>query len=114
MPRGAAKDIGAEFTNANGYTYVKTEQGWTPKQKVIAEEKLGRPLRLDERAYFADGDRRNFDPSNIDVKVVHDKKSPQGQLLIVQAKIDDLQAQLEEHEELKRRLQQQIAEQSAS
>jgi hypothetical protein len=113
MHRGAAKDVGAEFTNANGYTYVKTEHGWAPKQKVIAEEKIGRALNIDERAYFIDGDRLNLDPSNIDVKVVHDKRSPQGQLLIVQAKIDDLRSQLEEHEELKRRLEKQIAEQSA-
>lgn len=52
----------------NGYHYVK----WNGKRRllhhVIAEETLGRALDKDERVYFEDKDRTNFDPKNILVR----------------------------------------------
>ena len=61
-------EVGEEFVQPNGYTRVKTENGWVGKQRLVAEEKLGRSLKSNERVYFGDGDITNFDPNNIIVK----------------------------------------------
>lgn len=94
MSRGNSKPVGSEFTNANGYTYIKTETGWEPKAKIVAEAKLGRPLRGDERAYFKDGNRHNLHPDNIDVKTKRlSAKTPQ-------ARIAEIEFAISEHESL--------------
>lgn len=67
MPRGASSEVGTERIAANGYTYVKVEdRGWVLKHWLIWEQREGRqvdPLR--DMIRFKDGDRTNFDPSNI-------------------------------------------------
>lgn len=96
MSRGTTKAIGDTFTNQNGYTYVKGEDGWIPIHIVLAEEKLGRRLAENERAYYIDSNRTNHAPANIGVKVVYNKKSPQARLLVVRADIQDLKDKLED------------------
>ena len=86
MARGTAAKVGDRFTNANGYTYEKTEdRSWVGVHILIAEEKLGRKLREGERASFVDGDRSNLNPDNIVVKTRSDKKSPRARLAEVTA-----------------------------
>lgn len=110
MSRGNQKEVGSRFTNANGYTYEKTEdRRWVAVHLLIAEQFLGRKLHVEERVFFVDGDRKNLNPENIRVKVVYDKKTAQGKLVIVQAKIDDLKDQLSELEETKIQLLAEIA-----
>ena len=109
MSRGNAKPLGAEFTNANGYTYVKTEKGWEPKANVILEQKLGRPLGELERAVYLDGNRANLDPSNIGVKVIQ-SKSPKTQLAAIEYEIEETKAKLEDLRRKKAALEQEIAE----
>lgn len=110
MARGATKNVGDRFTNKNGYTYEKTESGWEPVQKLIAERKLGRSLIGNERAYFKDGDRTNLDPDNIGVKVTLDKKSPQAKIVILEAQIKDLEDMLIDLREQRDALLKQLAE----
>jgi predicted Mrr-cat superfamily restriction endonuclease len=69
MSRGKQAELGKETVNANGYTMVKTASGWRLKQHLVAEEKLGRDLKPDERVVFADNDRTNFAHDNIIVRV---------------------------------------------
>lgn len=96
MPRGIAAEVGSETTNVNGYTYVKTEEGWRPKQELIAEEHiLKRPIRIDERVRFKDNDRQNFAVENLEVVPRMSKGSPQAQLAKVNGQIDELEAQLD-------------------
>jgi len=110
MARGTAAKVGDRFTNANGYTYEKTEdRSWIAVHVLIAEEKLGRKLREGERASFKDGDRSNLDPDNIVVKVRLGKKSPRARLAVVNAMIQDHREQLEILEEEKKELETQIA-----
>lgn len=109
MPRGNSKPIGAEFTNDNGYTYVKTATGWRAKHIVILEEKLGRVLEKGERAVFMDGDRSNLDPSNIGHKISL-VRSPKARLAVVEYGITQAEAHLED---LKKQREALIAEISA-
>jgi hypothetical protein len=97
MPRGTAKRPGDEFTNQNGYTYVKTaDRGWVQKALLIAEGKLGRRLTSDERAIFIDGDRRNLDPDNIKVTQKYNKQSAQAKLARLEEQIRELTAQADD------------------
>ena len=68
MPRGSKVRIGTETINKNGYTMVKTSNGWAFKHWIVAEKKLGRPLHSDERVYFKNRNNRDFRPSNIEVR----------------------------------------------
>lgn len=74
--RGSEAEIGTEVETQNGYINVKTEDGWRYKHAIIAEEKLGRPIEKGERVRFKDGNRRNFDPSNIEVYAVKEPTDP--------------------------------------
>lgn len=50
----------------DGYTLVKTEQGWRYVHHLVVEQRLGRPLtRAERRIRFADGDKSNLDPANL-------------------------------------------------
>jgi multidrug resistance efflux pump len=94
MARGRVAQIGQETTNANGYTYVKTEEGWRPKSELIAEEAIGRKLLAHERIRFRDGDPQNLHKSNLEV-VIKKTKSPQSQLAQVEAQLVETKAKLE-------------------
>jgi hypothetical protein len=66
--RGSRSDEGETRVAKNGYHYTKTEEKWRLTHHIVAEEKLGRPLRPTERVVFLDRDRTNLDPDNIGVK----------------------------------------------
>jgi hypothetical protein len=108
MPRGSKSVVGDRFTNANGYTYEKTDNGWEALHKLIAERKLGRPLKTSERVYFKDSNRRNIDPDNIGVKVKLSSSS-KARLALVEAKIADLKDQLKAYEEEAEKLHKKLA-----
>ena len=61
--------FGAEIARPDGYVLVKVPDGdggavWRPKQAVAYEEAFG-PVPEGCSVYFGDGDRSNFDPSNL-------------------------------------------------
>lgn len=61
--------IGTEKIRADGYTYVKTQDGqlnknWVLKHKKIYEENHG-PIPKGHKVIFADGDTKNFDIDNL-------------------------------------------------
>ncbi len=72
---------------------------------IIAEKKLGRPLRAGERARFKDKNRQNLDPNNIEVISAKTSSFRRKRAQLV-ARIEELQGQLaeldrEEREHLK-------------
>lgn len=90
MGRGKQSKPGDERVAPNGYHYVKRKKGWVLKHHVIAEKKLGRPVRKNERVYFKDGDRNNFDEDNIEVRRVRTKEDRIKEL---DQRIDELKAE---------------------
>lgn len=95
MSRGFASAIGEERTSQNGYLYVKTPQGWRLKHLVIVERMLGRSLYPMERIRFKDGNKKNLDLDNLDV-VVKKSKTVAARVAWLEAKIEELQAELDE------------------
>ena len=53
----------AKLGKGKGKTYMKTYGRHT--HRVVAEEKLGRPLKKGEVVHHIDGNKRNNDPSNL-------------------------------------------------
>lgn len=98
MPRGRTSPVGTETVNANGYTQVKTETGWTGKHTLVLEEKLGRKLRPGERAIFKDGNKENLEPDNIELSASA-TKSIQSRIAKLRAEIEDRQALIKDLEE---------------
>lgn len=78
----------------NGYYYVKWDNKRRLLHHLIAEETLGRELEKDERVYFADKDRTNFDPSNIEVRKA--SKTKANRIEILREKIRMYQEELDE------------------
>lgn len=106
MPRGIAAEIGTETVNRNGYTYVKTENGWRPKQELLAEEFiLMRPIRMDERVKFRDGNQGNFSIDNLEVVPRLQKGSPASQLARITGKIEELEVELDALRKRKKELE---------
>jgi len=68
MPRGTKRGVGSIRIAKNGYRYIQTETGQRLLHHVLAEKKLGRPLRPDERVYFMDGNREHVEADNIEVR----------------------------------------------
>src|SRR5215831_14713380 len=96
MPRGIPAPIGSETVAQNGYIWVRTERGMRYKHHVVAEQKFHREIDSKlEMVFFIDGDKNNFDPANIDVKP-RTAKSPATRRARIEAKIEELQAELEE------------------
>jgi hypothetical protein len=89
MPRGRSALVGTETVNANGYTQVKTVDGWIGKHTMILEEKLKRKLLPGERAIFKDNDRSNLHPDNIVLSEGHRKKSIAARIAKYEAEIED-------------------------
>jgi hypothetical protein len=65
MARGRRSEVGEKRTSQNGYVQIRTENGWKALHRVLAEEKLGRPLAEGERVTFADGDPSNCTLENV-------------------------------------------------
>jgi hypothetical protein len=100
MARGKKAKIGDTRTSPNGYHYTRTSEGWILTHRITAERKLGRRLTSTERIRFLDGNRRNFsDPNNIDVYQVR-KGSDAKRRARIEARIESLQAELAELEDL--------------
>lgn len=96
MARGQEANIGAKRTAPNGYEYTKTQNGWELTHRLIAAEKLGRPLESSERTKFVDGDRTNLDPDNIEVHTVRNTKEMRikrikDRIKVLQRELKDLQ-----------------------
>jgi len=97
MPRGQSAPVGTTFTNVNGYHHTKVERrGFVATHVLLMEEKLGRRLEKNEFVKFLDNDRSNLDPSNLVLRTRGDAKSPQARLAMIEARIEDLQAEAEE------------------
>ena len=60
------------------------------------EEKLGRRLEKGEFVKFIDNDRGNLSPDNLELRTRGDRKSPQARLAILEARIEELQAEADE------------------
>ncbi|MCF6459085.1 HNH endonuclease [Pseudoalteromonas sp. MMG024] len=60
------KPIGSERVNVDGYVEVKTAEPnvWTLKQRIIYEREIG-PLKPDHNIRFKDGNKQNFELSNL-------------------------------------------------
>ena len=97
--RGQKSKEGDTRTAPNGYHYTRTGEGWELTHRIVAERKLGRSLSYDERVRFVDGDRSNFDdPDNINVYKVREASAAKKRARI-EARMEELQAQLDELEE---------------
>lgn len=98
MPKGTLSPDGSERTSQNGYHYTKRNGSWVLTHRLVIEAKLGRELRGNERIRFKDGDRTNRDPSNLVVYTVKDR-SPAARRAEIEAKIEELQAELDSLQE---------------
>lgn len=65
LPIGAESRASNEEGRPDGYVTVKTASGWRLKHHVVWEEANGKPVPKGAQVMFADGDSRNFDPSNL-------------------------------------------------
>ena len=97
MSRGKASKVGDTKVSPNGYHYTRMPEGWILTGRKIGAEKLGRALRSNERVRFIDGNQLNLDPDNIEVREV--KTTPGAKRARLEARIEELQAQLAELED---------------
>ena len=96
--RGQKSKIDDTRIAANGYHYTRTANGWELTHRIVVESKLGRPLAYDERVRYVDGDRSNYnDPDNLEVYQVRQASIAKKRARL-EARIDELQAQLLELE----------------
>jgi len=93
--RGRKAEIGDTRWSANGYHYTRTEGGWELTHRLLCERDLKRSLRSNERVRFRDGDKRNLDISNLEVRTVGESTRAASRARL-ESKIEDLQAQLGE------------------
>ena len=91
--RGRRSQPGDTRWSPNGYHYTRTEDKWELTHKIIAEEKLGRPLADGERVRFEDGDRTNLSADNIIVYMTKPKTAAQ-RLAALKAKRDELDEEI--------------------
>jgi len=93
--RGSRSVIGDTRVAQNGYHYTRTGDGWKLTHHIIAESRLGRNIRADERVVFVDRDRTNLDPGNISVqkKVTGSLRKKEAALV---ARIQELEGQLKD------------------
>lgn len=98
MTRGRRSHEGDARVSPNGYHYTKTNGKWELTGRLVAAEKLGRPLLPTERVKYKDGDRLNNDPDNVEVYVTKEQSIARKRARL-EARIEDLQAQLEELED---------------
>lgn len=93
--KGAKSEVGDTRWSPNGYHYTRTEEGWTLTHRIIAAEKLGRPLAKNERVTFKDNNRKNYeDPDNLIVSLVR-QGSDQKRIAQLEARRDEIEAELE-------------------
>jgi hypothetical protein len=95
MTRGQRAQDGDTFVNKNGYHHTRVNGSWMATHRLVAEQKLGRPLGEDEFVAFADLNRSNLHPDNIVIKK-RGKTSARRRHAQLVARIDELYAELEE------------------
>lgn len=94
MARGKKSKVGDTRVSPNGYHYTRTKTGWELTHRLVASKQLGRDLSPEERVRFRDGDRSNRHPDNLEVYRIKEASTERKRARI-QARIDELQAQLE-------------------
>jgi hypothetical protein len=94
VPRGQQAEIGDERFAPNGYHYTRTKDGWELTHRLLIGLRRGRPLLSSERVKFIDGDKTNMDEDNLEVYVIK-SKSIKSRRARLQARIEDLQAELD-------------------
>lgn len=66
-----AREIGSTRLHSNGhgetYRQIKTEAGWKYEHRVVAEEKIGRPIRRDEDVHHENFVPLDNRPGNLTV-----------------------------------------------
>ena len=92
--RGTTAKENDERISANGYTYIKAGGTWRLKHHVLAEKKLGRAIKGNERVCFIDGDKTNLKVSNIEVRP-KGTGSLRRRKAAIEARIDELKAELD-------------------
>jgi hypothetical protein len=85
------------YESENGYTYVKTPQGWKLKHRYLMEMHLDRPLKPNERVHFKDGNRHNIDIGNLEVREVKNVtlNKKLAQVKRMRQKLDTIESELE-------------------
>lgn len=58
--------VGHPLADVRGYAY---------EHRLVAEKKIGRPLRDDEHVHHVDHDKTNNDPSNLDVVTIAEHRA---------------------------------------
>lgn len=95
--RGRAAQVGSTHITPNGYHYTRSDDKWVLTHRLMMEKELGRPLRSNERVIFRDGDKTNITLENL--RLVEIKGASKAKRIAnLRAKIDELQAELEELE----------------
>jgi hypothetical protein len=94
MARGKAAKEGDTRVAPNKYHYTRTATEWRLTHHIIAEQKLGRPLRDDERVSFKDRNRNNLSPDNLIIQVQGSGSVARRRAQIV-ARMSELQAELD-------------------
>lgn len=99
MTRGSAAQEGATMVSKNGYHYTKQGSRWRLTHHIVAEKKLGRDLREDERVSFLNGNKEDLHPDNLLV-TVKGKASIRQRIARLEARISELQAELDQLHQL--------------
>lgn len=94
MARGKNAKPGETRISPNGYHYTRTKVKWELTGRLVAGKARGFPLTKSERVRYLDGNPLNLEPENIEVFEVK-RKSPKSQKARLEAKLEDLQAQLD-------------------
>ena len=92
--RGKLAEDGSTRIAKNGYHYTKVEGRWRLTHHIRVEEKLGRPLKENERVSFINGNKADMRLSNL---IVNEKGSSslRRRAALIEARIAELQAELE-------------------
>jgi len=95
VAKGKSAPLGSRYTAKNGYLYQKTEKGWELVHRLLAEERLGRPLEEGEYVIFLEGcSKEDPDPNLLEVRR-RGRASLKRRIAQVEGKIQELQAHLD-------------------
>lgn len=97
MTRGKPAPDGATYVSQNGYHYTKDNGKFKATHVLIMEKHLGRELEPIERVRFKNGDKTDLRVENLRVDI-KGKASLETQRARLCARIEELQAQLDEVE----------------
>jgi hypothetical protein len=93
VTRGHAAEEGDTYISDNGYEYTKQGGKFRPTHHIIAERKLGRPLKFNERVIFGENGKADLSPNNITV-VRKGASATRARIAVVESRIEELQAEL--------------------